>query len=115
MTVAWTQLVSWGPISNPGSLQKHYFRFPFAGAPHIVASAYLDVVSIGAKDGVSGFAFATFKRFEFFDQNGLVQERELSDADPWAFVEVERCVSITIALNLEVAVACGGWSFHTLT
>jgi hypothetical protein len=72
-------------------------------------------VSISSNDGTAGVAVATFKRFEFFDRDGLVQETELGETDPWAFVEVERCVSITIALNLAAAIACGGWSFHTLT
>lgn len=113
MAVAWTQLATWGPIVNAGSWQTHYWRIPFAGAPHIVAAAYINYVSIGAKDGVAGSAMAAFKRFEFLDGNGLVQETEVTSVS--AFLEVERCVSITVALDLEVAFACAGWAFHFLS
>jgi len=113
MAVAWTQLANWGPMVNPGSWQTHYWRIPFAGTPHIVAAAYISYVSIGEKDGVAGSAMAAFKRFEFLDDQGILRETEVTAAS--AFLEVEKCVSITVALDLEVALVCGGWAFHYLT
>src|SRR4051812_8368743 len=98
MPVNFVQDFSWGPISNAGDLQTHYFRIPFGGTPHIKATAYLAEVSIGQKDGRAGTAVATFKRFEFLDDNGIVQETELAAVS--SFLEVNRCVSITIALDL---------------
>lgn len=73
------QAVSWGPWTNPGSMQRNYFRIPFDGAPHILATAYLDVVSIGDQDGSAGAAVAAFKRYEYLDANGQVQEQELDN------------------------------------
>jgi hypothetical protein len=113
MAVDWTILASWGPFRNPDAWQTNYWRIPFAGTPHIVASAYINYVSIGVLNGIPGSALAAFKRFEFLDNDGLVQEVEITS--DWAFVEVDRCVSITVALDLECAIACGGWSFHFLS
>ena len=112
MAVAWTQLASWGPFLNPGTRQNNYWRIPFGGAPHIVASAYINYVSIAANNPTAGWALAAFKRFEFMDDNGLVQETELTSVV--SFVEIERCVSITVALDLEFAIAEAGWAFHYL-
>jgi hypothetical protein len=113
VAVSWAQTWSWGPITNAGDLQTHYFRIPFAEAPHIVGSAYLSEVSTGGKNGVAGVAVAAFKRFEFLDEEGVVQETELTTIS--SFVEVDKCVSITIALDLVDATACGGWSFYWLS
>jgi hypothetical protein len=113
MAVDWCQVWSWGPITNPGDRQNNYFRIPFADAPHIVGSAYLNEVSIGDRDGTAGVAVATFKRFEFLDDNGLVQVTDLTSVS--AFIEVQRCVSITIAFDLIDATACAGWSFYWLS
>jgi hypothetical protein len=101
---------SWGPISNSGELQNNYSRIPFDGAPHIIGSAYLAEVSTGELSGTAGVALAAFKRFEFLDGNGVLQETEITDAA--SFVEVERCVSITVALDIRAATALGGWSFY---
>jgi hypothetical protein len=54
-------------------------------------------------------AVATFKRFEFLDDKGFV--REVDRPEVSSFIEVERCVSITVALDLIAATGCGGWSF----
>jgi hypothetical protein len=113
MAVDFVQTWSWGPISNPGALQTNYFRIPFGNAPHIVGSAYLAEVSTGELAGTGGVAVASFKRFEFLDDNGIVQENELTSVS--SFVEVQRCVSITIALDLVAATGCGGWSFYWLS
>jgi len=113
MSVNFVQIASWGPINNAGDLQTHYFRIPFSDTPHIIATAYLAEVSIGQKDGRVGTAVATFKRFEFLDDNRIVQEKELTAVS--SILEVTRCVSITIALDLDIAVGMGGWSFYFLS
>jgi len=110
MAVDWVQTWTWGPITNMGSLQTNYFRIPFSGTPHIIGSAYLAEVSIGEQGGTGGVAVAAFKRFEFLDSNGLVQESEITSVA--SFIEVESCVSITIALDLTIATGCGGWTFY---
>ena len=118
MAVDYTQLASWGPISNPGPWQTNYWRIPFEGAPHIVASAYINYVSIATVTGTTtaGAAIAAFKRYEFLNASGQVQLVEFSEQPELAraFVDVERCVSITVALDLKGAFAVGGWSFHYL-
>jgi hypothetical protein len=113
MATDWVQTVTWGPITNSGELQNNYFRIPFAGAPHIVGSAYLAELSLGGNDGVSGIAVATFKRCEFLDDGGLLQVREFTSLS--SLIEVVRCVSITIALDLTDAVAMGGWTFYWMS
>jgi hypothetical protein len=110
MAVDWVQTATWGPLDNPGDLQNHYFRIPIGGAPHIIASAYLNVLSIGIKDGVPGTALAGFKRFEFLDDNGVVQETEQTAITSW--IEVQRCVSITIAFDVRAAFANAGWTIY---
>jgi hypothetical protein len=102
---------TWGPAANPGQLQTHYWRIPFAGAPHICATAYLGQVGIGQQGARLGTVVASFKRYEFLDDHGLVQETELSTFP--SVLEVNRCVSITIALDLEIAAGTGGWTFYT--
>jgi hypothetical protein len=109
VAVGWVMNASWGPITNPGALQTNYWRIPFTGAPHILGSAFLSEVSIGTHDGVAGVAVATFKRFEFLNDKGSIQEVEQTEVSSW--IEVERCVSITVALDLIAATGCGGWSF----
>jgi hypothetical protein len=106
MPVDWVQTWTWGLITNPGSLQTNYFRIPFSGTPHIIGSAYLAELSPGEQ----GVAVAAFKRFEFLDGNGLVQETEITSVA--SFIEVENCVSITIALDLIAATVLGGWTFY---
>ncbi len=112
MAVNWVQTTTWGPITNPGELQNNYARIPFQGLPHILASAYLNEVSTGELDSVAGTALAAFKRFEFMDDNGIVQEQELTSVTSW--IDVPRCVSITIALDIRAATACGGWTYYYL-
>jgi len=112
MAVDWVHTTTWGPITNPGDRQNFYARIPFQGLPHILASAYLSEVSIGEFNGVDGTAVAAFKRFEFMDDNGIVQEQEVTSITSW--IDVPRCVSITIALDLGAAVACGGWTYYYL-
>jgi hypothetical protein len=74
VAVAWVMNASWGPLVNPGALQTNYWRIPFAGSPHILGSALLSEVSVGIKDGLAGVAVATFKRFEFRDEGGVVHQ-----------------------------------------
>jgi hypothetical protein len=113
MAVGFVMAATWGPIEvAAGPLQTNYWRIPFDGAPHIVATSCLSEVSIGGHDGRSGVAVATFKRFERLDDSGRTQEIELTEVS--SILEVERCVSITIALDLQDAVAMGGWSFYWL-
>lgn len=112
MAVGWIMNATWGPISNPGDLQNNYWRIPFDGRPHILGSSFLSEVSIGLKDGVAGVAVATFKRFEFVDKDGVVREVDQSAVS--SFIEVDRCVSITVALDIRAATAMGGWSFAWL-
>jgi hypothetical protein len=112
MAVDWVQATPWGPFSNNGVLQNNYYRIPFTGAPHIVATAYLDQVSLGTISGRGGTALATFKRYEFLDANGALQQVELTTNS--SNLEVNSCVSITIAFDLEAAYATAGWSFFTL-
>jgi len=105
---------SWGPLSNSGGFQPNYFRIPFENAPHIFGTAYLAELSTGSSDGTDGVAVATFKRFEFLDDNGIVQQSpDLTSVSSW--IDVPRCVSITIALDLIDATALGGWSFYFLS
>ncbi len=113
MAVDWVQTWTWGPITNSGDLQNHYFRIPFADTPNIVGSSYLAEVSTGAKDGTAGTAVAAFKRFEFLDASGLVQETEITSI--LSTIAVERCVSVTIAFDLVAATSCGGWTFYWLS
>ena len=109
MAIDFVMAARWGPITHSGPLQNKYWRIPFEGAPHIIATSYLAEVSIGGRDGQAGVALAAFKRFEFLDDRGGIQETELTKIV--SFVEVERCVSITVALDLVDATACGGWTF----
>jgi hypothetical protein len=109
VAVGWVMNATWGPITNPGALQTNYWRIPFEGTPHILGSAFLSEVSIGTRDGVAGVAVATFKRFEFVDDKGSIQEVDQTAVS--SFIEVERCVSVTVALDLVAATGCGGWSF----
>lgn len=103
---------SWGPLeSSGGDVQHNYFRIPFGGAPTVFATSYLAEVSIGAADGQAGVAVAAFKRFEFLDANGVVQETEIASVASWLLVA--SCVSITIALDLQDATALGGWTFYS--
>ncbi len=113
MAVNWVQTTTWGPITNPGELQNNYARIPFQGLPHILASAYLNEVSTAELNGEAGVAVAAFKRFEFMDESGIVQEQELASIVSW--IEVPRCVSITIALDIVAATACGGWAYYYLS
>jgi hypothetical protein len=104
---------SWGPLDNSGGdVQHNYFRIPFGGAPNVFATSYLAEVSIGSANGQAGVAVAAFKRFEFLDPNGIVQETEITSVASWLFVA--SCVSITIALDLQDATAMGGWTFYGL-
>jgi hypothetical protein len=112
MAVNWVQTTTWGPLSNPGDLQTHYAKVPFQGLPHILASAYLNEVSIGILNEQAGTAVAAFKRYEFMDDSGKVQEQELTSITSW--IDVPRCVSITIALDIRAATACGGWAYYYL-
>jgi hypothetical protein len=112
MAVNWVQTTTWGPITNDGDWQRNYFRIPFAGTPHILASAYLNEVSIGLLNDVPGLALAGFKRFEFLGDNGLTQETEVSGIVSW--IDVPRCVSITIAFDLRAATGCAGWTYYYL-
>ena len=77
-------------------LQNNYARIPFQGLPHILAS--FNEVSTAELNGEAGVAVAAFKRFEFMDDSGIVQEQELTSITSW--IEVPRCVSITIALDI---------------
>jgi hypothetical protein len=115
MAVDWISPVRWGPWGNSGVEQFNYYRFPFAGAPHIIATAYLDQVSLGTVPGsnTAGTAIAAFKRFEFLDDQGVVQETELTVIESW--IDVPRCVSITIAFDLEAAFATAGWTFYSIS
>lgn len=113
MAVNFVQTWTWGPISNPGPLQNNYFRVPFDGSPHIIGSAYLAEVGIGRSGPESGVAVAAFKRFEFLDDQGIVRETEITGVS--SFIEVVKCVSITIALDLDTATGCGGWTFYWLS
>jgi hypothetical protein len=114
MAVDWVMAATWGPLqAGPGDLQKNYWRIPFADAPHIVGTAYVSEVSIGDNDTTAGVAVATFKRFEYLDDAGLVQETELAEVS--SIIEVERCISITVALDLSDATVMGGWSFYWMS
>ena len=110
MAIDRVEVGTWGPINNPGGLQNNYFRVPFDGAPHIVATAYLNELSTAELNGVAGIAVAAFKRFEFFDDAGVVQETELTTITSW--IDVPQCVSITIAFDLRAAFANAGWTFY---
>jgi hypothetical protein len=111
MAVDWVMAANWGVFSDSGS-ENNYWRIPFAGTPHILATSYLGELSPGARDGVEGVAVSAFKRFEFLDGGGLVQETELTGVA--TFIEVVNCVSITVALDLTDATVLGGWSFYWL-
>ena len=112
MTIEWVQTWTWGPLDNPGELQNHYFRVPVDGAPHIVATAYLSELSTGLLGGTPGIAVAAFKRFEFLDDQGSTQDTELTTITSW--VDVPRCVSITLAFDLRAAFANAGWTFYSI-
>jgi hypothetical protein len=104
-------VASWGPLEYSGTdVQRNYFRIPFGGAPTVLATSYLAEVSTGGANGQAGVAVAAFKRFEFVDDNGLVQETEITSVASWLLVA--RCVSITIALDLQDATGLGGWTFY---
>jgi len=112
MPVAWIELGTWGPFRNSGTRQNNYWRIPFSGSPHIIASAYINYVSLAANNPTAGWAMATFKRFEFMDDNGFVQETDVPSVV--SGIEVFNCVSITVALDLEYAIAEAGWTFYCL-
>jgi hypothetical protein len=105
---------NWGLFTNTGGQEPHVWRIPFAGAPHILATSYLGEFSQGEQNGVGGAGVVAFRRYEFLDFNGLVQEVDLSP-DPVTFIEVPSCVSITVEINLEDATVLGGWSFYWLS
>jgi hypothetical protein len=113
VAVDWVQTTTWGPIVNSGELQTHYAQISFQGLPHILASAYLNEVSIGVLNNEAGTAVAAFKRFAFRDDHGDVKEQELTSITSW--IDVPRCVSITIALDIRAATACGGWAYYYLS
>jgi len=103
---------SWGLLENSGGdLQTNYYRIPFEGAPTVFANSYLAEMSIGSANGQAGTAVAAFKRFEYLDNNGLVQETEITSVASWLLVP--NCVSITIGLDLIAATALGGWTFYS--
>ena len=80
MAVGFVMAASWGPLAaDPGAVQNNYWRIPFDDSPHIVATAYLSELSIGAHDGRTGIAVATFKRFEYLDDAGQTSLDELND------------------------------------
>lgn len=104
---------TWGPLENSGTdVQHNYFLIPFTGSPSVFANSYLAEVSLGASNGQVGVAVAAFKRFQFLDNNGVLQETEITSIASWLFVE--NCVSITIALDLQDAAAMGGWTFYSV-
>lgn len=114
MPVDFVQAWTWGPLTTSGGLQTHYFKVPFSGAPHIIGTAYLAEVSIGGQvNGTAGVAVACFKSFESLDQSGAVVDTPINSVSSW--VEVENCVSITIALDITDATGMGGWSFYWLS
>jgi hypothetical protein len=114
MAVDAVQSFTWGPLDNSTvNQQSNFFRIPVSGTPNILATSYLAEVSIGDQGTTAGVAVASFKRFEFLDGNGLVQETELSSISSAIFVE--RCVSITVAFDLIDAIACAGWTFYWLS
>lgn len=112
MAVSWVQLWNWGPIYNDGPVRKDYWRVPFDRPRHIVASAYVNVVSLGFDGEDAGVAAATFKRFEMRDDRGAV--REVAVDEFTAFIEVRGCVSITLARVTRRAWADCGWSIYFL-
>jgi hypothetical protein len=56
---------------------------------------------------------ATFERFEFMNREGIV--REIVVTSPTAFIEVQRCVSITLEFVIRTAWAEAGWSVYFLS
>lgn len=114
MAVDFVQAWTWGPLTTSGGLQTHYFKVPFSGAPHIIGTAYLAEVSIGGQvNGTAGVAVACFKAYEYLDQDGVLVKTQIDSVA--SFVEVENCVSITIALDITDATGMGGWSFYWLS
>lgn len=112
MSVNWIQAWTWGPLASPGGEQTHHFRIPFRDHPHIIATAYLNATSSADVDEVVG-AMATFRSFEFLDEEGFV--REVVQPSPSAFVEVQRCVSVTLEYVIRVAWAEAGWTIYYLS
>jgi hypothetical protein len=106
--------VSWGPFQNSGALQVHHFKMPFSGAPHVFATAYLSEVSTGGVvDGNAGVAMVCFLSWEYLDNDGHKHTQHATGV-PNA-IEVEKCVSITIDLEVVEATAVGGWTFYVLS
>ena len=112
MAVDWVQSFTWGPIRSTDGEQTHHARIPFQGTPNILATAYINAISSADVDEVVG-AMATFERFEFMNREGIV--REIVVTSPTAFIEVQRCVSITLEFVIRTAWAEAGWSVYFLS
>src|ERR1700761_7474231 len=65
--------------------QRNYWRVPYDGAPNIVATTCLSAYSggIDLDNSVTGLALASFKRYEYFDESGTVQEVEITTPTNW--------------------------------
>jgi hypothetical protein len=113
MPVDFYAAVSWGPFTNAGPEQKHHALIPFSGAPHVMGTAYLAEVSRGELDYTAGVALACFASYAYQDPDGRVLTHDISPVA--SNIEVENCVSITIALDVVAATAMGGWTFYLVT
>jgi hypothetical protein len=113
MVIHFLVLATWGPLSNSAnSIQRNYWRIPFAGTPNLYATSYLSEFSGGLDEntGVTGVAVATFKRYEYLDASGIVQEVDLPAVS--SYLTVNNCVSITLALDLTRATGMLGATFY---
>ena len=108
----WVSVGFWDRYNDSDTEQKNYWRVPYDGAPNIVATAYLSAFSggIDLDNSVTGLALASFKRYEYLDESGEVQEVEITTPTNW--LQIERVVSITLALDVTKSWAELGFTVH---
>jgi hypothetical protein len=111
MAIDFYQAWTWGPFQNPGPLRCHHFTVPFQGLPHVIGTSYLAGVSSGELNYTAGAALACSANYTW--QNGDVLAVDVENVA--SFIEVQDCVSITIAVDVVAATATGGWTFYVVT
>jgi hypothetical protein len=108
----WVSVGFWDRYNDSDTEQKNYWRVPYAGTPNIIATTCLSAFSggIDLDANVTGLALASFKRYEYLDENGAVQEVEVTRPTNW--LQIDRVVSITFALDVTRAWAELGFTVH---
>jgi hypothetical protein len=94
-------------------LQRHHFTVPFQGLPHGIGTSCLAEVCSGELNYTAGVALACFANYAWQNSDGDVLVVDVENVA--SFIEVQDCVSITIAVDVVAATAMGGWIFYPVT